>query len=93
MHRTLSWLVQGCGEHEPREKAVMSRYTLLRGGQDDSLIVVEEEKPAACVRCGSTDAAAFPLDKRGLLICGQRCYREAVGAGVFIEDAREAVPA
>jgi hypothetical protein len=92
MHRTLSWLVQGCGEHEPREKAVMSRYTLLPGGQDDSLIVVEEEKPGACVRCGSTDAAAFPLDKRGLSLCGQR-YREAVGVSVFIEDAREAVPA
>ena len=42
----------------------MSRYTLLPGGQDDSVIVVEEEKPGACVRCGSTDAAAFPLDKR-----------------------------
>ena len=70
----------------------MSRYTLLPGGQDDSLIVVEEQKPRACVRCGSTYAAAFPLYKRGLSMCGQ-CYREALGVSVFIEDAREAVPA
>lgn len=62
------------------------------GGQDDSLIVAAEQKPRACARCGSTHAAAFPLYKRGLSICGQ-CYREAVGVSVFIEDAPEAVPA
>ena len=64
------------------------------GGQDDSLIVFEEEeeKPRASVRCGSTDAAAFPLYKWGLSICGQ-CYREVLGVSVFIEDAPEAVPA